>query len=138
MQETIQLTQEKSFMKKLFEWKYIVPLIVLQSGLLYIILMAPGDISSFGILAFVVIFFISRKVSKDAEGKLISKRQYASFFTYLLVTIMIGVIISISASTVDSKREERGQVTITTQFLPLLITPYTACCVIPNTSAIIY
>ena len=93
-------------MKKLFEWKYIIPLIVLQSGLVYIILMAPKDLSGTGLLlAFAVIFFISRKVSKDVDGNLISKRQYASFFTYLLVTIMIGVIISVSASTVDSKRD---------------------------------
>ena len=51
--------QEKSFMKKLFGWRYIVPLVLLQSGLLYIILMAPGDMYGLGLLAFAVIFFLS-------------------------------------------------------------------------------
>ena len=104
MEAEVKLSQEESFVKRLFSWKYIVLLILIQGALVYAFLQMPSGSNPFSLIILVVIFYLSRKVSTDSKKVLSSSRQFVSFSVYLLITIILGMIIYFSTTKVDENR----------------------------------
>ena len=82
-----------SFTKKLLSWKYLLTLVLTQGVLLYTYMIASQNAkpSGLGLLILGVSYFISRRVSVDAQGEKVRSWQWVSFIIYMLITIVLGI-----------------------------------------------
>ena len=79
------------FARKLFNWKYLLPLLLIQGVLLYVYFNFPQGTNPLGLMVLVVLYLISRRVSTNAKGEKVRSWQWISFIVYLLITAALGV-----------------------------------------------
>jgi hypothetical protein len=90
LEEKLATNEEKSFLKRLFNWKYLIILIILQALLVYLTIeLSKMGHSGLGLLMLAVMYFLSRRLATNSEKVLSSSLQWASITLYAVITGLI-------------------------------------------------
>jgi hypothetical protein len=89
MEDKSAKNEEKSFLKRLFNWKYLVILIVILVPLIYLQFMGGEAFKGMSLIVIGIVFYLSKRLSKNDDKSISPSMQWASFFFYTVITALI-------------------------------------------------